>query len=132
MLTSVSVSPLPHCLPQVCPFLIDSSCSSFKCCGEEVSGVPTCLCICVGIGIRLGLCTHSNRLDRKSISHANAPGWVRLGATSEESEESEEKKGMGIGLLGLCVCCVCFGLGLNWASAGADASVWAPAGSRAG
>lgn len=94
-----------------------------------MSGVPTCLCFCVGIGIRLGLCTHSNRLGRRSISHANAPGWVRLGATSEESEE---KKEMGTGLLGLCVCCVCFGLGLNWASSGADASVWAPAGARAG
>lgn len=86
----------------------------------EVSSVPTCLCICIGIGIRLGLCTHSNRLDRRSISHANAPGRVRLGATSCKltrlAEQAEEGNGNWASWLVRVLCLLWFRveLGVVW------------------
>lgn len=79
------------------------------------------------IGIRLGLCTHSNRLDRRSILHANAPlragsrGATSCRLTSRARPSNEGGRGSeigGIGLLGMCVCVVCFGLGLDWALSG--------------
>lgn len=80
------------------------------------------------IGIRLGLCTHSNRLDRRSILHANAPLQAgSRGATSCRltSRARPTRGGGGSEFGGLvflaCACVFCLlrfrvGLGAVWAS----------------